>query len=278
MHGVQVTAAYPYGSQTIESSAKRIPEYTQQFENMGVVITDSIAELMDRVDGILLETNDGTLHLEQALQVIRAKKPLFIDKPVAANLEDVIRIYKAAKDNQVPLFSSSSLRYLKKAQEIRYQNIIGDVTGASTYSPVHLEPSHTDLYWYGIHGVEILFTIMGRGCQTVKRIITEYTDMVVGKWSGDRMGVFRGIRKGRQGYGGTAFGTKEVTDLGAFDGYGPLVEKIVEFFRSGISPVEDEETLELYTFMQAADVSKERNEEWIDLQEIYDQARKRSEE
>jgi len=276
MQGVRVTAAYPYGSKTIQSSASRIPEYTEEVKAMGVNITDTIDDLIEQVDGVLLETNDGTLHLEQATRVIEAGKPLFVDKPVAAGLVDVIRIYKAGKEHHVPLFSSSSLRYINNAQEVRYEKTIGDITGASTFSPEEWEPSHSDLYWYGIHGVEILYTIMSTGCQSVKRILTESTDLVIGKWSGERLGTFRGDLHKRQYYGGTAFGTKGVKEMEQFHGYGALLEKVVEFFRTGKSPVDDEETLELYTFMEAADVSKKRKGDWVELKEVYDKAFEKS--
>jgi predicted dehydrogenase len=270
MMGASVVAAYPYGSTRIETSASRIPEYTEQVEALGVDIVDSIGDLVDQVDAVLLETNDGTLHLEQALPVIETRKPLFIDKPVAGNLVDVIRIYENARKYQAPLFSSSSLRYLSRAQEVRHQQSIGEVTGASTYSPESWEPSHTDLYWYGIHGVEILYTIMNTGCQRVRRVLTDTADLVIGEWTGDRLGTFRGDLKSHQAYGGTAFGTEGVVDLGSFEGYGPLVDQIVEFFKTGKPPVDPAETIELYTFMEAADVCKHRHGDWVELAEIYE--------
>lgn len=275
MQGVKVTAAYPYGSTRIESSASRIPEYTEQVKAMGVAIVDSLHELIDQTDAILLETNDGTLHFEQAIPVIEAGKPLFIDKPVAAGLVDVVRIYQAAGKQNVPLFSSSSLRYLPKAQEVRNTEVIGEITGADTYSPEHWEPSHTDLYWYGIHGVEILYTVMKTGCQRVKRILTDNTDLVIGEWTGGRLGTFRGDLQGHQAYGGTAFGTKGVMELGKFDGYGGLVEEFVKFFRTGQMPVEPEETVELYTFMEAADVSRQQHGDWVELKKIYENTLKK---
>ena len=48
------------------------------------------------------------------------------------------------------------------------------------HSPAHLEPSHPDLFWYGIHGVEALFTVMGAGCESVVRVSTEDTEFVTG--------------------------------------------------------------------------------------------------
>jgi predicted dehydrogenase len=274
MQGMQVSVAYPFGSKRIKSSANKIPEYTEQFKSMGIKIENDLDDLIEQSDGILLETNDGTMHLNQAMKVIQAGKPLFIDKPVAAGLADVIEIYETAKKNKVPIFSSSSLRYLKKAQDVQKKKIIGDVKGANTYSPEKLEPSHTDLFWYGIHGVEILYTLMGTGCQSVNRITTKSTDFVIGKWDNERLGTFRGDLSGLQQYGGTAFGTEGVLEVGPFDGYGDLIEEIIKFFRTGKSPVPESETIELYTFMEAADVSKERKSNWVELSEVYNIARK----
>lgn len=276
MQGVRVTAAYPYGSSRIETSASRIPEYTSQFREMDIPIVDSIEELLKKTDCILLETNDGTIHYKQVLEVFKANKPVFIDKPVAANLIDTIKIYEAAKKYKVPMFSASSLRYLKKAQEVRHNHAVGDVLGASTFSPEEWEPSHTDLYWYGIHGVEILYTIMGTGCKRIKRVLTDSTDIVVGEWDDGRVGTFRGDRHKVQHYGGTAFGSRGIMEVGPFDGYDALIEKIIQFFKTGISPIDDAETIELYTFMQAADVSKEHNGDWVELEPVYEAAYKKA--
>jgi predicted dehydrogenase len=257
LQGLRVTAAYPYGSKSIESSASRIPQYTKDIEAMGVKIVDSIDALLAEVDCVLLETNDGTLHAEQALQVFQAGKPVFIDKPVAASLNDVVFIYRAAEKYNVPMFSSSSLRYSSAAQAVR-SGSIGKVTGCDAYSPCSLEPSHSDLYWYGIHGVETLYTVMGTGCQAVTRVSSDNFDVAVGQWQDGRIGTFRGIRSGAGGYGGTAFGEKGVASVGPYEGYGPLVDQIGQFFRSGQAPIPAAETIELYAFMEAAAVSKQK--------------------
>lgn len=80
-----VVAAYPWGSKDIESSTSRIPGYTEKVKGYGVEIVNSIETLLDKVDVVLLETNDGRLQLEQALPVIQSGKRMFIDKPVAAS-------------------------------------------------------------------------------------------------------------------------------------------------------------------------------------------------
>lgn len=265
--GYRITAAYPYGSKEIESSAKRIPGYIEEVEKFGVKIVDSIAALLREVDYVMLETNDGTLHLEQALLVIKAKKPLFIDKPVAASLKDVYRIYEAANAAGVPVFSASSLRYMTTVQNA-IGGKVGKVLGADTYSPATLEPHHPDFFWYGIHGIEMLIALMGLGCQQVSRVYTEGTDVVVGVWKDGRIGTFRGTRTGKHTYGGTVYGEEGDLTLGPYDGYDALVTQIVQFFDSGKSPVDEKETMEIYAFMEAADRSKEANGAVVQLRDL----------
>ena len=257
MKGCQVIAAYPYGSRTIETSSSRIPKYTAEVKAMGVEVVDSIPELLKRVDCVLLETNDGTMHLDQAIEVFKAGKPVFIDKPVASNLAEAVAIFQAAEHFGVPMFSSSSLRYSAGPQAIRGGSI-GDVLGCNTYSPASLEPSHTDLFWYGIHGVELLYTCMGTGCQSVSHTSTKDREFVVGTWDGGRIGTFHGMRNGKKSYGGTAFGSKAIAPVGKYDGYQPLVKQITAFFDSRQPPIAPQETIELYAFMEAAAESKKQ--------------------
>ena len=266
--GVRMVAAYPQGSKDIESSLKRVPEYTEKVKEMGVQIVGSIDELLSLVDVVFLETNDGRPHLEQLRPCLAAGKPVFIDKPIAGSLKDAVAIFKEAKAARVPVFSSSSLRFGKDSQAVRAGSI-GRVKEASTQSPASLEPSHPDLFWYGIHGVESLFTVMGTGCVSVKRDTTEDGKIrVTGTWEGGRKGVFT---EGK-GYGGKAIGEKGEAPVGSYDGYDPLLFSAVHFFRTGVAPVTPEETLEIYAFMEAADESKRRGGAEVTLKEVLAKA------
>jgi len=271
----RVVAAYPKGSPDIESSTKRVPGYTKAVQQLGVEIVDSIPELIKRVDCVLLETNDGRPHLEQVLPVLKAGKPVFIDKPIAGTLADAVAIFEASKKYKTPVFSSSSLRYMTGAQKIR-QGAIGDVKTAEAWSPAHLEKTHPDLFWYGIHGVEALFTMMGTGCETVTRTkSTRDMDEVVGVWKGGRKGTFQGFRRGgKRGFGGSAKGTKGELAAGKSPGYRPLIAEIVKFFRTRKPPVSERETREIYAFMEAADESKRQGNKPVKLEAVLAKARK----
>jgi predicted dehydrogenase len=269
--GYKVVAAYPKGSNDIKSSVDRIPGYIEDVKKLGVEIAGSIDDLLKKTDVILLETNDGRLHLEQALQVMKSGKRMFIDKPAAASLSDVIAIFDAAEHFKVPVFSSSSLRYIPGADEIS-KGSIGKVLGADTYSPSPIEKTHPDLFWYGVHGVETLFTVMGTGCKSVSGTFTEDSDQVTGLWSDNRIGTFRGIRNGKSDYGGTVFGEKGIVTLGKYNGYNPLLIEITKFFQTGVPPVTSGETIEIFAFMAAAAESKKLNGVQVILEGVIREA------
>lgn len=253
--GYRVVAAYPHGSKDIPSALKMKDGIIEAVSKMGVTIVDSIDALLAQVDYVLLESNDGRVHLQQAEPVIRAGKPLFIDKPMAEDLKNVEAIFALANQHAVPVFSSSSLRYDKLVQEVK-KGKIGKVLGADVYTPAEIEPNHLDQAWYMIHGVEMLFSVMGTGCLEVYRTFHDDFEQVVGKWKDGRIGSVRGIRRGAADIAGIAFGETGISPLGPFAGYGPLVAEILEFFDTGVPPVTEEETLEIFQFMEAAQRSR----------------------
>jgi len=276
-YGCKVVAGYPGGSPDVEASYTRLEKFTNQLrDEFGLEIVDTIEELCQKVDGVLLESVDGRPHLKQVRPVIAAAKPVFIDKPMAGNLADVIEIFRLAKENNVPCWSSSSLRFSPDIIGMRNNDKVGRVLGCDAFSPCSLEEHHPDLYWYGVHGVEILFTIMGTGCETVRRVQTGNCEFVVGLWKDGRVGTYRGLRKGKSGYGAMVFGTKGIAQSGGYGGYEPLVDEIIKFFKTGKAPVPPEETIELFAFMSAADESKAKGGAAVSLTELIEKAKKRN--
>ncbi|HAB15505.1 MAG TPA: Gfo/Idh/MocA family oxidoreductase [Verrucomicrobiota bacterium] len=263
--GAKVVAAFKGGSPDIESSWSRVNEYTKTLqEKYGVKLYDSIEELCRNVDAVLVESVDGRPHLAQARLVIAARKPLYIDKPMAGSLRDVREIFRLAAEAKVPVFTASSLRFATNTLAVR-SGSIGVVTNAVTSSPAHLEKTHPDLFWYGVHGVESLFTVMGTGCQSVRRGTNSSGGIeVVGRWKDGRIGIFRESK----GYEGMAQGTRGSSAVGSYDGYAPLVAAIVPFFQTGVAPVTPAETIEIFAFMEAADESKRRGGTEVTLAEV----------
>ena len=269
--GGRVVAGYRGGSPDVESSASRVDGFTRELrEKWGVKIVDSIEELCREVDVVCLMSVDGRTHLQQIRPIFAARKRVFIDKPFAGNLRDAQEIVRLARESGTPFFSSSSLRYVDEIQALRTNEKLAGIIGAMAWSPSPTEPHHPDLFWYGIHGVETLYTLMGPGCESVTRTFVDGADVVTGRWRNGRIGTFRGIRDGQRTYGAVAFGNKAVLATSAqmkVDYRGLLVE-IMKFFRSGTPPITPEETLEIMAFMEAADLSKARGGAPVALKDL----------
>lgn len=272
---LRVVAGYPGGTD-FPPSRDRVAGFTQQMRDMGVEIVDSIEDLLARVDVVLLESVDGRVHLEQVLPVFQAGKPVFIDKPLAGSLADAIAIVELSRRYEVPFFSCSSYRFTPAVVELLDHPQVGAIQGAATWGPCTYQEGTPDLYFYGVHGVEALYTLMGPGCQTVTRVKTPDTDLVTGHWEGGRIGTYRGIRNHASTFGALVFGAQGIVQSGRAGGYEPLCAEIAKFFHSRVPPVSADETLEMFAFMEAADESVRRGGAPVALAEVLELARKQA--
>lgn len=273
LSSLRIVAAYPAFSPDVPYSADNIQQNTAKMREMGAEICDSIEAMVEKVDAVMLLSIDGRPHLDQARPVFKSRKPLYIDKPVAASLTDVVQIFREARESGTPCFSNSSLRYAPDIARAKADPKVGRVLGCDAYSSSKTTiPGHPDLFYYGIHGCEILFSVMGPGCQTVSRVKTASTDLATGVWADGRLGSFRGIREGSQGFGATIFGEKGITAIGRLNGFEVLLAEIATFFKTGQPPMTVEHTLEIYAFMEAADESQRQGGRPVSLQSVLAKA------
>lgn len=264
--GAVIVAAFKGGSPDIEASASRVNGFAEELRTKWRVhFYPDIPTLCKNVDAILLESNDGRVHLEQVKPVFAAHKPVFIDKPLASTLSDAREIARLGKQADTPWFSASSLRYGDIATQMKFP----DIQGVITWGPGPLEEhQQLDLSWYAIHPIEMLYALMGRGCVEVSRIYTPDADVIIGKWNDGRTGTVRALRP-YGSYGAVVFRTKPKDAKGAggtivsqsnpkmTEGYRPLLVEVVKFFETKEPPVPNDETLEIIAFMEAAQRSKE---------------------
>lgn len=264
---VEVVAAFPIGTD-LAASADRIERFTAEVRALGVDIVDSLDALLARVDGVLLLAVDGRSHLPLARRIVDAKKPMFVDKPLAASVEDGIAIADHAGALGVPWFSASALRFGAPAPPE-----IGALRAVEAWCPCPLEPTHPDLYWYGVHGVETLYALLGPGCATVRCDRTAMTHLVTATWRDGRTATLRGMRDGAGGYGAKLRGERGDAERGAFVGYGPLVDAIASFFVTRVPPVAASEAVEVLAFMSAAERSARQGGAAVAIDDVLSAAR-----
>jgi len=289
--GIKVIAAFPAGSPDIEESVRELPKWKEQIQKLGVEIVNSPEAVLKRVDAVLVMSVDGRAHLEQLKPILKTGKPVYIGRPLAASLADAVEIYRFAAEHKTPIFSCSQHRFSPGFIGMRKHPEVGDVLGADVYGGCPREPHHPDLFWHGIHGVETLYTIMGPGCVSVSRTATDTADVVVGVWKDERVGTYRGIRKGAPKYSATVFGSKGVSTAGIYGhgvpvkgvvptndkymGYEATAIEIAKFFKTRTPPVTAEETIELFAFMEAAEESKRQKGAVVKLEDVLVKAKKK---
>ncbi|HIM12727.1 TPA: gfo/Idh/MocA family oxidoreductase [Candidatus Poribacteria bacterium] len=252
VNGAKVTVGCP-GKSLL--SPERIPGFTQQMQEYGVPLVDTPEEIIGQVDAVMIESVDGSVHYDRTLPFLEAGIPVFIDKPLTCSLEHAKALVDLARNRGIPIFSSSSLRYALEVTNIQKdQNGVGQVVGAEVYTTATLHPRNPGLFHYGIHGVEMLYALMGPGCQSVWAASNDDTDAISGLWYDGRIGTLRGIRKGQSGFGFTAYCEKSIvrTSINANFIYRELLRKIVKMFETGESPIDISESVEIVAFIEAA--------------------------
>lgn len=272
---MRVTCAYQWGSRDILSMTNRYPRYLPQLEKMGVRMVSSIRDVVSQVDAVLLETNDGSEHYEQAVEVFKSGKPVFIDKPLANTLADSIRIVRAAEKVGARFFTTSSNRFQPNPRKAR-QGEFGPIESAVLHAPNQIMVKHGRYTWYGIHGFEILETIMGTGCRSVTVTAGERDDVVACVWEDGRIGVvhFQQTCGEMGGYMLPKQGDEfRSVPIGKDEGYEALVEAIGMFFKTGVRPVEPVESLEVAAMMEAAELSRRRGGVPVTLHEVMSLAK-----
>lgn len=256
--GARVVVAHPSMSPDMPWSRNRAEGFVRDLhEKYNVRITPSMDELLGACDAVLLCSLDGRLHPAQARPVLEAHKPVFVDKPVAASLADSAALYRLAEQTGTPMFSSSAIRWYPSIIELT-QADVGTLRSAISYGPSPLEPSHPDLFFYGIHPTEALFTVLGPGCRSVQRTTTRDTSVVIGEWADGKVGTLHVLHRWPAEYKVIKFGDERIVEQSGSGDYTPLLREIITFFQTGIPPVTAAHTLEIYAFMEAADESKRR--------------------
>ena len=270
--GGRVVAAFPAASADIEESRSRVEGFTAIVrDKFGVRIAGGIEDVCNNVDAILLLTLDGRPRLPQMKQILSFGKPVFMDKPVAASLKDAVEIYRLAEAAKVPVFSASAIRWYPGVLEVA--NVEKEpANGALSYGPAHILAHHPDLFFYGIHPTEALFTIMGTGCLSVSRVTTPASSVVTGLWQGSRTGTLHAIHEGVKAYKVIRFGKNAVTEQKSEGDYTPMLREIIKFFQTKQPPISAKDTLEIYAFMEAAEESKRRGGKSISLREVLSKA------
>jgi hypothetical protein len=238
-----------------EMMPERIPGFLEKVRGYGVEIVERPEDLLGKIDAVIIESQQGARHRERARPFLEAGLPTFVDKPFAGNLEDANAMIAVAQKHGAPLMSCSALRYAPEVTDaLARQETLGKILSADVWGDAPLHAGNPGLLHYGIHGVEVLYTLLGPGCARVHDLSTPQGEVALGLWDSGHVGVVRGLREGKGGFGFTAHyerGHHSATIEGARF-YTELLKAIVDMFDTGVPPIALAETREILAFMDAA--------------------------
>lgn len=256
--GARIIAAVadPYGC-IAGSGEKALKNAALLQSQYGVQLCEAIAELPENLDSIFILGTDGTRHLPQFIECVERGVPIFIDKPFTTSSEEAESIFRIAAERNVPVVSASSLRFEDNFLAAQAACNGEKVTGADCYGYIELEPTAPGFFWYGIHIAELLIAAMGTGLQHVTVTSQENYDVITGIWADGRVGTIRGSRQPHYQYGGTLHTAVEpipfVVPNDTSYTYARLVDRLLGFIETGVSPFDPRETLEIIRFLELAE-------------------------
>ncbi len=250
--GMSVTKAFRFPSafQTEEGQDQR----QSDLENLGVTMASSITEAITDVDAIFLEINDPALHLKYFEAVVEAGLPIFIDKPLAANNDEGIKIQELSTQKNIPVWSASSLRFIPeliKAHEIVTTPLVGH-----TFGGLGKADAGSDLIWYGVHAVEMLIAGLGSGAESVKATEDARGIVLIVNYKDGRRGIVECLR-GLYKYGGRIQSEENIAyfDSGVGSPYNALMSSLHDFVCTGKIPVPLSDAQEILAILVAGEKS-----------------------
>ncbi|GAB5562866.1 MAG: Gfo/Idh/MocA family oxidoreductase [Synoicihabitans sp.] len=262
--GGRIVAAYAGGSDNWELSYARLPGFRAEMaDRFDVPIHDSIEAVAEASDALMILSVDGRVHRAQFETVTTAApgKPIYVDKPLACAKSEAQAMAGRAAASDTPVFSSSVWRFAPgviKAQAA--------MAGGSQKAKLHgMWPLHPGLHgwaFYGVHHIELLYALMGSGCERVRCENEGSHETITGYWPHGRTGTITTDHEKETPFAGEITGGDgqplaldlEVT---ISELYSAFLTKALEFFRGDPVPVPLTETCETIAFLESAWRSRE---------------------
>jgi predicted dehydrogenase len=236
---------------------KPLAEWCKEFD---IAPASSIEQVVEECDCLcVLAPSNPEVHERLSDLALKSGKPVYIDKPFAPDKATAERIFEKATANNTPLMSSSALRFGSDILKAKNKTLSGQkVTFAGTRG------SGSSFWEYSIHQVEMLVSLLGTGATRVMQCGNEDTFHMAIDYSDKRRGVMT-LMPG-QGFQVSARGEKDSVVISSMGYFFPgLIEAMLKFYDTGVSPIPQEETIEISAIVATGIKALEMPGEWLDI-------------
>lgn len=252
--GGQITHAMPIYSEDLPISFERYPKYREIIEKrFGVSIVTDVDILMDNVDAVIIGTVDGRNHLQWFKKIVSYKKPVFIDKPIAMSGNEVEQIIALAKNYNTPVMSSSSLRYAESVKRLKSLGMEQFESGYF-YGPLPLQDAMPGYFWYGIHTIEMIVSLLDGNLQVMHRDVADRFETLRLVRNGTEEVLVRLDYRWHDRFGGILHFENRTETFQLWNDerpyYANLLEEMMVFFKTGERKVSLEETASIVRLIE----------------------------
>ena len=173
-------------------------------------IAQSVDEILDQVDAVMITSRKGSEHMTYALPFIERRIPLFIDKPFTSDPAEADMLMTKILAHNCPVMGGSACKYLADIAAIkalvRQLQDEGRFVSASMSFRIELNSPFDGIYFYSPHLVEMCLEVFGFDVKKIQAMRTGKDVLVNVQYENFAVSL-QFVRAGKQSC--LVFGTRE---------------------------------------------------------------------
>ncbi|MFJ7970201.1 Gfo/Idh/MocA family oxidoreductase [Psychrobacillus sp. NPDC096389] len=245
--GAKITHSIPTYSKDLPISSNRFSNYFEIVTNKyEVTPVENLEQFMNAVDAVIIGTVDGRNHLDWFKKIVAYRKPIFIDKPIVMSSVEMGELIELTNKHNTPVMSSSSLRFSESVMKVAKEP---NIRSGYFFGPTPLQVQMPGYFWYGIHLLEMVVTIFGSEVEQMKLEVQPDCEYLHLRFTNGKHVLIQGEDDWHNRFGAVLHLPDQVHLLKLWEEqkpyYAGLIEHVVQFFKTGISPVPLKETAQI---------------------------------
>lgn len=146
-------------------------EYARKAAEAGQIphIVRKPEDMIGQIDCVMIDHRHGKHHVPAAMPFVKARLPIFMDKPLAVSLRQAGAFLDLCKRKKVPVTTMSAIPLQKGVKDVqRALRPLGTLRVVHLDGPGHYRSPYGGIWFYGIHQVDLMIELLGPNPQAVQ--------------------------------------------------------------------------------------------------------------